>query len=418
MSSLPTIAQVNCVVVGTTGSAGSDPASPLALRSDAPGVLYSLQYVRAFASLSVALYHFKPTFVGYGGPAGLAGLVDAGYAGVDAFFVLSGFLMVWTSRLEEAPAPFLLRRLARLYIGYLPIALALLLYKYFTLGIQHQVHQPIEVWSSLLLLNPNAYTAIIFPAWSLYYELLFYVAFAGILIAGRSGFIFAVLLALTAYAVVGWSGVLGSTQSAALLNPINAEFIIGMALGSIALQGRLSRSQAVLAAPLAICLIAFGCISGQTAWRIVWFGVGFFFLYYVLIYLELNGRMWKLAIGKHLGDSSYAIYLLHIPVIYIMQTTGSFDRLLSVGGWPLLLAMFVATLLAVSSAFHLLIETPLNRAARRAIGQALGRRRAATLPDRPRSEAVQAVVPQAACEAVVAIGSRASADAQTVLDTA
>ena len=72
----------------------------------APGEVRSIQYLRGFAAFGVLIYHAAERA---GGAFGL------GAAGVDVFFVISGFIM-WVVTCKRSPSPqeFLLKRVQRI----------------------------------------------------------------------------------------------------------------------------------------------------------------------------------------------------------------------------------------------------------------------------------------------------------------
>ncbi|MGY4411675.1 peptidoglycan/LPS O-acetylase OafA/YrhL [Bradyrhizobium sp. LB7.1] len=78
-----------------------------------PEKLYNLQALRAFACLVVALGHITiPIPLVNESPDGLFG---HGPCGVDVFFVISGFIMVYATRQGDvSPVSFAYQRLARI----------------------------------------------------------------------------------------------------------------------------------------------------------------------------------------------------------------------------------------------------------------------------------------------------------------
>jgi len=110
-----------------------------------------------------------------------------GYAGVDLFFVLSGFIITMIGRKDlgrpERLGPFVLRRLWRIYPPYWA-ALAL------TFGLWALIAPSLlysctagELIETAALLPPMPRLLPI--AWSLSYELLFYGVFAGLILLPR-----------------------------------------------------------------------------------------------------------------------------------------------------------------------------------------------------------------------------------------
>lgn len=122
--------------------------------------LQSIQLLRAVAVIPVVFFHF-------GGFA-------HGRAGVDLFFVISGFVMA--GLVKGSPGQFAVNRFTRIYPPFL-VALAL------TFAF---VPQPVETMRLLksLILWPIHQEIYLYPAWSLSYELLFYAACALSLVVG------------------------------------------------------------------------------------------------------------------------------------------------------------------------------------------------------------------------------------------
>jgi peptidoglycan/LPS O-acetylase OafA/YrhL len=122
------------------------------------------------------------------------------------------------------------------------------------------------------------------------------------------------------------------------------------------------KSLALIIIGLFICLIA-GITQVWLGFSSIvyplWFGLAAFLIIPSLISLELQGltsigRSWLL-----LGDASYAVYLVHYPVLLLVfKTLKSHMSLLVI--WPL--AVAVATFAGI--AFHVLIEKKISEHAR------------------------------------------------------
>lgn len=260
--------------------------------------LQSIQILRAVAVVPVVLFHF-------------AGLTH-GRAGVDLFFVISGFVMA--GLVKGSPAKFALDRFTRIYPPFL-VALAL------ALVLLPAPFDPVRFGKSLILW-PFYKEIYLYPAWSLSYEAMFYAACAASMFVGGR-------YVLAAYALAFVLGI-PFVGSAFVL-----EFLAGFAI---------ARKQWWA---LPILLIA---ATAET--RVLHYGT----LAAALLWIALRYESWF----KHrywqpialLGDASYAVYLIHVPV-------GTF---LFFNGVNTILIVYACLVFGVG--FHLMIERPLLKASR------------------------------------------------------
>ena len=102
------------------GAMNLDPETPAT--TALPKTLLSLQVLRGVAALLVVFTHLSEAFQNRLGQHPFPAAVGSGRIGLDIFFVLSGFIMYWTSRDEFGVSgrgrPFLLRRALRIYPVY------------------------------------------------------------------------------------------------------------------------------------------------------------------------------------------------------------------------------------------------------------------------------------------------------------
>ena len=82
--------------------------------------LTNIQFLRAFAALNVVLFHILSTAHTYGyKPISLEFLAGWGACGVDLFFVISGFIMVYIQSVKErSPTEFIVERILRVCPTY------------------------------------------------------------------------------------------------------------------------------------------------------------------------------------------------------------------------------------------------------------------------------------------------------------
>ncbi len=323
------------------------------------GRLGNLQALRAVAALAVVLFHVLETSVHQQRPVQLMALLSGwGAWGVDLFFVLSGFVMVYTQQRRPRDAGrFLADRLWRIVPLYWLLTLTVVLLQLLRPALFHgaladgrQVLASLGFASGAWLGRPP----VLWLGWTLEWEMGFYLLFTlGLLLPLRAGPALCVSLGLAALIALG-------------ADALGLEFLLGMGLA--ALHRRLPARRAW--APWLLALGSLGLLAslGQAApvQRLLHWGMPAALL--VLGALGLPQTRW--APGQWLGDASYSLYLvqaLSIPALY---------RLLRL--WPGLQADGVALLVIAGTALaglacHRWVERPLLHL----------RRSAALSPPRP-----------------------------------
>jgi peptidoglycan/LPS O-acetylase OafA/YrhL len=350
------------------------------------GKLLGIEAVRGVAALLVVLFHAGRLLSGpkdYGSlPFG--GVFDFGRAGVDVFFVLSGFIISFIHASDVAGEPgtrrrrlaaFTRKRLLRIYPSYWICTLILLAIMLISPTPDHREHDPGFLLTSFLLL-PATGDPLLGPGWSLRHELLFYAIF-GLAIANRRAGILAMVFWFTAIAANSAtimatgsplaSGLVGSW----LLSPLNAEFLAGIGVTLL-----LRRPVPYTAGLIAAGLLTFaGCAYAEVAWPNIppnWppLHLG----YAAATVLTLTGlvareRTTGLPVPRwlvRLGDASYALYLLH--VIVIMVGVFALRHLRPIVTIPLdaAFALLVLSSVATALVFTAAIERPLLKTLGRA----------------------------------------------------
>ena len=349
----------------------------------------AVQLLRAVAAVLVVIGHAQTSAATTGALHGAAfqrlTLLPWG-AGVDLFFVISGFIMVYASqRLFGAPGAsgeFLRRRLTRvapLYWLCTAAYVAILLLAH----LRGDPRAPEPAWVAasfafLPYLRPDGAGA--FPVfdlgWTLNYEVFFYLLFAAALVLPRRRAVGLVLAALTALTVAGVIARPSATALRFWTQPILMDFAFGVAVGALRCEGvRLSAGVRVALACVGAALLALdplgvfsGAAPGTTVgngWaRVLAAGAPAAGLL-AAASLGPDVRDRRLGPAVALGNVSYSLYLVHPFVLIAMEKlavrTGVFDR---VGyGWMAVLAI-AASLALAFLVFHL-VEQPVTRAAGR-----------------------------------------------------
>ena len=330
-----------------------------------PSTFHSIQLLRALAALLVVLFHTHTAFSEAGSDL-LFGdeeyVFSFGAVGVHIFFVISGFIMIVTSRFEPSfqPFEFMRRRLLRIYPVYW-ICAALYLAYHTLIGEPYDVS--VGQIAGALLLWPGHASSIIGPAWTLAYEMFFYLSFALAMAMGLTrGF---VVLA-SSFAVLIVLGLVLDPVSPALhlaTNSLLAEFVGGMAIGWLLKRNVLPKWRAGYWIALAITLFAGGAWYGfpRLPSAMVW-GVPSILLVLAAVCRELQRGAGKVTrVLGILGDSSYSLYLVHILLItFALEVWKEVPPF--IGNNALAMTAIVSGICVVAAElFHRGVERPLLR---------------------------------------------------------
>lgn len=317
--------------------------------------LNSVQALRALAVLLVALFHLNAIEAlgiseGGGSEAPLVGGVwGNGFAGVDLFFVISGFIMVYVTRGAE-PGPrtagaFLFSRFIRIYPLWWLFASVMLVYFLVVYGTpvdqKHVIDRGQTVSEHLIasyLLLPQPNFPLLGIGWTLVHEMYFYMTFAALLLLPRRWLPIA-LIVWAALVTLGWAAGLTDTTAAdypALLTyPMTVEFILGALAGLLFQSGRhwrpglmvamgaLAFAASMLLTPVADKWIEHeGLGAFMLQWgRVLLYGVPSVLLVYGLACLEAAGRFRDIRPLTVIGNWSYALYLSHTIVASGLKQT-------------------------------------------------------------------------------------------------
>lgn len=279
------------------------------------GIVVSIQYLRGLAAMAVVLSHV----------AGHAGLTfAAGAAGVDVFFVISGFVM-WTvtSRRPTKPGPFMVDRLTRIAPPYMLLTVAVYLIASYLPGVfpNMRTSLPHMLMSALFIPHINLFGEPfpqVVPGWTLTYEIFFYILFAaGLLAPVRQR-------AWTCTAAIGLLVGIGLLTHSAFeavntyTNPLLLEFAAGLWLGVAWKSDSLPRARwggIVLLAGLTAFAgweILFGT-QPQGFRAFVW-GVPATLIVAGLLTIEQRLGLMRSPFLLLLGNASYSIYLTNVFV--------------------------------------------------------------------------------------------------------
>ncbi len=198
------------------------------MSSPARGRLSAIEAGRGVAATAVVLYHTARHVAQSQPAAWLTHLFQFGHAGVDFFFVISGFIILHVHRGDIGRRARLSHYAARRFTRVFPTYwVALLLTLVLGLGgHRHSVPSGGDFLASIFLLPAHA-APLLGIAWTLQYEIFFYAVFA-VLILNRGAGI-AALVVWIAWIALGYAGMAARFVPPSISGVYNLEFFAGMA---------------------------------------------------------------------------------------------------------------------------------------------------------------------------------------------
>ncbi|PHR91582.1 MAG: hypothetical protein COA69_10315 [Robiginitomaculum sp.] len=312
--------------------------------------LRALQSLRGVAALLVLAFHIAGVQRLHIAPdaeaelALLSGIWDRGYMGVDLFFVISGFVMVYVTRgLNSGSAKssaytlkqvgrFLYARMTRIYPLWWVFSGLMALYFWIAYHVPADPYrisgagEVVPYLAKSFLLIPQHHLPVLSVGWTLIHEMYFYIVFAGILLLPKRALPLALAAWAACIALAFYAGLTSSSQSIAqsfpevLFSLLSLEFIGGAFVGYLVTRG--TTRAAGLCAIAGAILIVVGCLVFTSAegtlglWgRVAVFAVPCSLLVYGLTGLETRGHFHMPDWIVQIGNWSYSLYLSHILVL-------------------------------------------------------------------------------------------------------
>lgn len=315
--------------------------------------LLGLQALRGLAALLVVAHHTAGTLARakYGGHELAGGLLfPLGRAGVDLFFVLSGFIIYYIHRADIArPARFgnyAVRRLSRIYPTFW-LALAFIIIAIFVAGGWERLgDQPaVLIAESALLMpfTPPGPENVVGVAWTLSHELLFYAVFGLLILSRRAGII---------VLIVWLAALLGARPFAPLTPPFtfllyikNIEFFMGMGIAWLLCETSYRAGWKTMFTGLALFVATavielLGGYDFLTTSPTLGYGLGAAAMIFALASIETSRPVFRVRRPFVLfGAASYSIYLIHFTVVVALVKVAHAAGLT---GRPELLPVFLA----------------------------------------------------------------------------
>jgi exopolysaccharide production protein ExoZ len=340
--------------------------------------LENLQVLRGAAALMVCVFHSRVFLNGVDVKYGDI-LFGKGAIGVPLFFIISGFIMVYTTKVSENHfsdfRTFITKRIIRIvplyYIATLAIIVLFKKYEFFG-------KSSTKLIQSLLFVTDG--WPPLFVGWSLNYEMLFYFIFGIALLFGKYRHILFFSLFLIGMYLIPLltNGFISFNNRQAyhfkfyyinyLADPILIDFLFGVGLGLILPLIKISKSLIIVTLIVSICGFAFYFFGefGTTYFDLLFCGL----LAVTVLLKDLSNSFaapnrWLI----YLGDISYSVYLVHPIVIGLLPSLMRRFKISQVASQPTLFFVVLGVVLLVSSITHELIEKRLTNFLKRILIQ-------------------------------------------------
>ncbi|WP_406108241.1 acyltransferase family protein [Micromonospora globbae] len=340
------------------------------------GRLPSLTGLRWVAALLVFGFHAATMrIIAEPDVQGAVGKVFAlGLSGVQFFFILSGFVLVWSARPGQSRRAFWRRRFAKIYPNHLVLwALAVLAALWFAdpvpIGVAVENLLLLQAWDP----RSGHFYSINTVSWSLSCEFFFYLCLPFALPfvrRARPWLLWAVVVAVPLVILALWPGQAlvpeehrwWFTQVFPLVRSV--EFWMGVAAAELMRRGRWRGPRLPLATVLFVLtwVAAAGWIRAEL-WAAL-LSAAYLLVITAAADADVRGLRspWRSRPLVWLGEVSFAFYLVHVLVITtVLRLTGDWG--VGLPGWwgPVAVLGFLLVNLGLAALLHRYVETPMMR---------------------------------------------------------
>jgi exopolysaccharide production protein ExoZ len=338
--------------------------------TSAPRTIESIQHLRALAALGVVVFHALGLLEKQFGVE--VTYKQLGAAGVDLFFVISGFIM-WVTAVarDERPRTFVWKRIQRivpLYWLITTFVLAIVILKPELMrSASRDVAHFVASYFFIAWPHPTVVDRLwppVIPGWTLNYEMFFYAVVTLSLFLARAHRLPLIAAVLVAMPLAGWllkpGGLLEFYTS-----PILLEFLFGVLIGQWFTRGGELSGRASLTLML-VALLAFFTVGllGSEHSRVLPWGVPLALLVVGALGAPALAQGAVRRFSKLLGDASYSLYLTQFIVLPpAAKVLGKISQSLALPWAGVLLVVgLIGVAVAGGVLSYLLIERPIQRA--------------------------------------------------------
>lgn len=356
--------------------------------AEEPARLDSIQRLRGVAAVLVVFAHTVDLVEARSSSLGRSFIASSGHVenfgaiGVDLFFIISGFVMALSSEKLLGPRDsirFLRLRWIRIAPPYLIVTAALVLFGLLARKADPTVASISNAVVFVPVLDLDRYVPpALTVGWTLSFEFTFYLLVAALIVLARRHRLRWMIGVLLTAALVGTIWPPSVFILGWVTNPIGLEFALGIGAFLLWRSGALHRRRPAwialgIAGGLALVselLVGFGAVSEEqfvvdgrlSLHRVVLWGLPVFAILLAVVPTRISPRRLPSRVLRVLGDSSYSIYLVHIPVLMGLNLLLKTVPVAPPADLVLVIGVVLATLAGIQ--YFQWVERPLTRALR------------------------------------------------------
>ena len=325
-------------------------------------MLNGIQVARGIAAIFVVLYHASVWSKVYYHTV-FDGFFDFGYIGVDFFFVLSGFIIFYIHRGDESGLStwkvYFTKRLVRIYPPFIPISL-LLLIVYMNFPGLAKGHREIGILSSIFLIPTNYFPALE-VSWTLMHEMLFYIFFSLYYFSRKYFLLISIIWGLVICANI--DSVKNNYLTSFLLNAHNIEFLLGIVVAIfVSKYSKYHKESFLFGIGLILLFILCSYFTNRDNVTIndnvdiIFLGISFSLIIYGIVGFDRRLTIKYPMVLVFIGSASYSIYLIHYPLVSVLNRIASIVYPQFIPQHHLLFFLVIIICLVAGSIYHLLYE--------------------------------------------------------------
>lgn len=332
-------------------------------------MLRSLQAGRALAATAVAAFHLSlgMGLARYGGQEVFGEYTRLGNRGVDFFFVLSGFIILFAHYADiDKPAAwgrYLYRRFVRLYPIYWLYTLVFVALLAILGGTDAKMPTTFGDWAtSLSLVRFTDGVPPLPVAWTLFHELAFYAVFSILIINRRAGLVALGAFMLAALSLYQYPAEDSRTPFNVYTAAYNLYFLFGMCAFLLYRRG----GRGLIEFSIGLCITIAALVTIPLPYQLspILLVFGFSVLLAGVAKIERSGQLRIPLFLAFIGDASYTIYLTHVSfeglLLKIATKIGLYQRI----GYESTYFVVLAGTIALGCVAYYFIERPLLDALR------------------------------------------------------